>query len=122
MHLSLRAHRVRSRGVDDRARSRAVVVSVTIFEIRWIAELPICRARLCVQALDDLFVPQSMEQHEPLARDRGRRVAGALGELPDERRRKSSTQPRLGRYRVVRRPEKGGPVVRNGFFCQRFWF
>ena len=121
MQLALRAYRVHARGVDDRARSRAVVVSVPIFEIGGIAELPVGRARLRVQALDDLFVAQSMEEHEPLARDRRRRVAGALGELPDQWRRQLSAQPRLGRDRVVRRPEKGGPVVCHGVFCQRFW-
>ena len=94
MQLPLRPQRVRSRGVDDRTRSRAVVVPVTIFEIGWVAELPMCRARLCVQALDDLFVAQPMEEHEALARDRRRRVASALGELPD----------------------------RDGAFCQRLWF
>src|SRR5262245_5466946 len=114
MQLPLRAYRVRPRGVDDRTRSRAVVVSITIFEIGWILESPICRARLGVQTLDDFFVAQSMKEHEPFSRDCRRRVACALRELPDQRRRQGSTQPRFCRYGVVGGPEKGGPVMRDG--------
>ena len=74
------------RGVDDGARSRAVVVSVPVLEVSGIPELPVRRARLGVKALDDFFVAQSMHEHEALARNRGRRVTGALVELPEERR------------------------------------
>ena len=120
MQLRLRADRVDGPGLDDRARPRAVVVAVPIFEIRGVAELPIGRPRLRVQAFDDLLVAQPMQEHEPLTRDRRRSVAGALGERPDQGRRQSATELRLGRYRVVRRPEKGSPVVRGGVLGQRF--
>ena len=45
-----------------------------------------------VQALDDLFVTESMHEHEALARDRRRRVAGPFGELPHQRRRQRPAQ------------------------------
>ena len=73
MQLRLRADRVDRSGLDDRARPRAIVVAVPILKIRGVAELPIGRPRLGVQAFDNLLVAQPMQEHEPLTRDCRRR-------------------------------------------------
>ena len=97
MQLSLRADRVHAIAVEDGARARAVVVAVAIFEIGRVPKAPVPRACLGMQALDDLFVADAVQEQKAIADDRRRRVAGPFGELPDERRRERSAQPRFGR-------------------------
>jgi len=51
-----------------------------------------------MQTLDDLLVFKSMNEHQPLPRDRRRRISGPLGALPHQRRRERPAQLRLGRH------------------------
>ena len=104
--------------VDDRARTRAVVVAVAIAVSRRVAQAPLGRARLRVQALDDLLVVEAVQVDEPIPGDGRRHVPGAGRKLPDERWRERPAQARLGGHAVVGRSEKGRPVVGDGIGCE----
>ncbi len=87
MQCALGADGEHAVAVEDRARSRTVVVAVPILELGAEAKPPVPGARLRVQALDDLFSAETMDENEMRARNRRRRVAGPPGHLPHQRRR-----------------------------------
>ena len=97
--------------VDYRAGARAVVVAVAVAVRRRVAQAPVSGSGLGMQALDDLFVVDTVQVDEPVAGDGRGSVARAGGQLPDPRRRQGPAQARLGRHPVVGRSEKGRPVV-----------
>ena len=117
--MSLGADGKHALAVDDRARARAVVVSVAVLEVGGVSKVPLPRASFGVQAFDDLFIADAVHEQEAVAGDGRRGVAGPLGELPHQRRRQRPAQSCLCRRGVVSRAEKRGPIVRNRVFRQR---
>ena len=117
------AERVNVWAIDDRRCPRAVVVAEHVDEIGGVVAGPLLGAGFGVEALELRGIFDSREVKQPAVADRRRRVAGADGLLPNDRRafwRPGRGQSVLIGFAVAVGAQKTGPIG-GRFWRRRFW-